>query len=335
MPTVTVVIPLYNKVREVERAVRSVLRQTERDFTLIVVDDGSTDGSVEKVLAIPDGRITVLRQENRGVSSARNRGIAQAQTEFVAFLDADDEWLPDFLSETLALARSHPKALICATAYAMMTPEGDLVRPRLVGIPDNPEGGILRDFFASAYHGDCPLCASNVLVRKEAFVRVGGFPEGEKIGEDWDMWARIALEGQIAYVPRISAVYHLEATNRAMDRLRHTGADTCLVRTLRAALREKRFAYTTEKSLKAFLSEQLVQLARAALVRGDGRRARELLSEAQGYGVIRRHWLRLRMRSYLGARLNRLFDACSEIERRLRRKRRAARKRSLTLPGGR
>ncbi|MGQ9663193.1 MAG: glycosyltransferase family 2 protein [Kiritimatiellia bacterium] len=322
MPRVTVVIPLYNKALEIERAVQSVLRQTEKDFHVVVVDDGSTDDGPERVLSISDSRIELVRQENCGVSVARNRGVARAETEFVAFLDADDEWLPDFLSETLALAKRHPQALLQATAYAMMTPLGRVIKPRLVGIPDRLEGGIIEDLFASAFRGDCPLCASNVLVRKSVFARVGGFPEGEKLGEDWDMWARIALAGSIAYVPKVQVIYHLEATNRAMNRLRHSGADTCLVRTLRQAIREKRFEQTSEKSLKAFLSEQLVQLARAALFYGDGRRARELLCEAEGYGVIRRHWLRMRMRSYLGLRINRLLDSLSQLERQLRLKRR-------------
>lgn len=324
MTSVTVVIPLFNKAAEIERAVHSVLRQTEKDFHLLVVDDGSTDDGPERVLSITDSRIELLRQENRGVSAARNRGIARAETEFVAFLDADDEWLPDFLSETLALAKRHPQALLQATAYAMMTPSGRVIEPRLVGIPDGLEGGIIEDFFASAFRGDCPLCASNVLVRRSVFARVGSFPEGEKLGEDWDMWARIALAGAIAYVPKVQVVYHLEATNRAMNRLRHSGADTCLVRTLRAAIREKRFALAREESIKAFLSEQLVQLARAALIRGDGRRARELLCEAEGYGVIRRHWLRLRLRSYLGARINRFLHTLSQLERTLRQKRRSS-----------
>jgi len=104
----SVIIPLYNKESHIQRAIKSVLAQTYPHFELIIVDDGSTDGSFETASDIQDARIRIIRQENRGVSAARNRGVAEAKYDWVAFLDGDDEWLPDFLMQMYKLCNDFP-----------------------------------------------------------------------------------------------------------------------------------------------------------------------------------------------------------------------------------
>jgi len=117
MPEVSVVIPLYNKAPYIARALASVITQTCQDFEVIVIDDGSTDGGAEIVRRLDDTRIRVIRQENRGVSAARNRGIESARTDFIAFLDADDEWTPTHLEALLRLRDRYPHAGAYGTAY--------------------------------------------------------------------------------------------------------------------------------------------------------------------------------------------------------------------------
>ncbi|MFN3301364.1 MAG: glycosyltransferase family 2 protein, partial [Sediminibacterium sp.] len=102
-PTVSVVIPLYNKGKYIERAISSVLAQTYPPLEIIVVDDGSTDNGPERVLKFNDPRIILIRQENRGPGAARNTGLARAKGKYIAFLDADDEWLPNFLKTGLLM----------------------------------------------------------------------------------------------------------------------------------------------------------------------------------------------------------------------------------------
>ena len=113
----TVVIPLFNKERHIERAVRSVINQTFQDFEIIVVDDGSTDNSVEEVLKIKDNRIKLIKQKNGGVSSARNKGIDESRFEYIAFLDADDAWKPNFLESINGVIEQYPKAGAYCTSY--------------------------------------------------------------------------------------------------------------------------------------------------------------------------------------------------------------------------
>ena len=125
-PRISIVIPLYNKAASVTRSLRSVFAQGCPDVEILVIDDGSTDGGDEVVRGIADRRIRLIRQENRGVSAARNRGIAEAAADWVAFLDADDEWLPGFLETIFGLRSQFPDCDVFATAYFYCLPDGQV-----------------------------------------------------------------------------------------------------------------------------------------------------------------------------------------------------------------
>ncbi|NLB79493.1 MAG: glycosyltransferase family 2 protein, partial [Clostridiaceae bacterium] len=116
-PKVSVVIPLYNKAPYIMRSLRSVLAQSYQNFEIVVVDDGSTDGGGDIVLSVGDPCIRLIRQENGGVSAARNRGIQEAKADLIAFLDADDEWKPSFLELILDMYSNYPDAGLYGTCY--------------------------------------------------------------------------------------------------------------------------------------------------------------------------------------------------------------------------
>ncbi|HID21923.1 MAG TPA: glycosyltransferase [Planctomycetaceae bacterium] len=206
-PAVSVIIPLFQKEETVERAIRSVLSQTVQDFEIVVVNDGSTDDGPEVVRRIGDPRIRLLHQSNQGVSAARNRGIAEARAELIAFLDADDEWLPGFLEAVLGLEEKYPQAGVFATNYYFCDGEGRYSLPRIRGLPKPPWEGILEDYFAVAARSDPPLWTSAVCVRKKAIQSVGGFPTGVASGEDLLTWARLAVRGQVAYSSAPCAIF--------------------------------------------------------------------------------------------------------------------------------
>lgn len=117
-PKITVIVPLYNKVKEVERALRSILSQTISEYELLIIDGGSTDGSLDVIAPyLEDSRVQLLHQKSKGLPAARNEAIAHARGELIAFLDADDEWHPDYLETIVRLYNTYPGAGIYATAY--------------------------------------------------------------------------------------------------------------------------------------------------------------------------------------------------------------------------
>lgn len=214
---VSVVIPLYNKARHIERAVHSVLGQSFRDFEVIVVDDGSTDDGAARVRQITDPRVKLIRQPNAGVSAARNAGIEAATTELIAFLDADDEWLPCFLETVMGLRERHPEAGMYAAAYQYYQ-DNTITSPQFKDCCTLPQGGLLQDYFLAAL-GDPPVSATSVLIPKQVLTEVGNFPAGLKRGEDLQTWARIALRYRVAWSPITCAVYNLAADNRACNEI--------------------------------------------------------------------------------------------------------------------
>ena len=210
-PPISVVMPLYNNAAVVRRAIDSVLRQSVPRFELIIVNDGSTDGGDAIARQTGDGRVRVVDQANKGVSAARNRGIAEAGADLVAFLDADDEWKPDFLETIERLVHGYPDCAVFATHYFYRELDGSTRLPILRKVPQGDWEGILDDYFGVAASSDPPVWSSAVAVRKSALLSVGGFPEGIAIGEDLLTWARMATTYPIAYSTKPGAVFWLRA----------------------------------------------------------------------------------------------------------------------------
>lgn len=206
---ISIVIPLYNKERQVGATLRSVLAQTYQDFEVMVVDDGSTDGSVAVVEAINDQRIRIIRQKNGGVSAARNTGIREAKGEFISFLDADDEWKPVYLATQARLIQTYPECDVFATNYEFKDESGKVTPTILNKLPFDGQEGVLTNYFEVASCSHPPLWTSAVMARKTALESVGGFPDGIKSGEDLLTWARLACRYKIAYSRQALAVYNL------------------------------------------------------------------------------------------------------------------------------
>lgn len=206
---ISVVIPLYNKIATIRRAIETVLAQSYNDYEIIVVDDGSTDGSFTEVAKFRDSRISVITQQNAGVSAARNRGISEARGEYIAFLDADDEWRNDYLATQVRLAAEYPEAAVFATNYKFRKENGVESQTILRNMPFMGEAGILTNYFEVASTSHPPLWTSAVMARRDALLAVGGFPVGIKSGEDLLTWARLAYQNKIAYSRLDKATYNL------------------------------------------------------------------------------------------------------------------------------
>jgi glycosyltransferase involved in cell wall biosynthesis len=193
-PLVSVVIPTYNRAHCVGEAIKSVLDQTYKNFEIIVVDDGSTDNTQE-VLATFGDRIRVIRQENKGVSAARNAGIREARGEWLAFLDSDDLWLPDKLGIQIADLRRYPEAIAHMVdaeiigygtqRITLFDIRGLKEQFRMRPLRKRPLLDVLQtQFFTSSW------CLKTSIVKG-----LGGFREEMRIFEDWDLLTRVAFEG--------------------------------------------------------------------------------------------------------------------------------------------
>ena len=218
---ISVVMPLYNNRSEVTRALQSILHQTTSDFEVVVVNDGSTDGGEKIVRGLKDGRIRVVDQENKGVSAARNRGVVEAKGELIAFLDADDEWKPNFLETIERLHRVFSACTVFATQYVYRELDGSTRHPILQRVPQGEWEGVLENYFDVAAHSDPPLWSSAVAVKKSALLTVGGFPEGIAIGEDLLTWARLAADGKIRVLKETMRSFLVA---RIADRISNTEA---------------------------------------------------------------------------------------------------------------
>lgn len=209
MLDVSVVVPLYDKAPYVARALGSALGQTHAPREIVVVDDGSRDDGpaiVERMGAV-DPRVRLIRQANAGPSAARNRGIAEARGEWIAFLDADDVLLARYLERAARLAAAHPEADVLAAAYREV-PEGhqDDVARSLANEADAPSC-IASDFFRRWQTGAF-FFTSSAIVRKSALDSLApAFPRGERLGEDHDLWFRLVERGPIAWTANVGTLY--------------------------------------------------------------------------------------------------------------------------------
>jgi glycosyltransferase involved in cell wall biosynthesis len=234
---ISVVIPLYNKVAFIERAVRSVLAQTYHQFEIIVVDDGSTDEGPALVRRFAQPHIRLIWQANAGVSAARNSGIVAARSELIAFLDADDEWMPEFLETILRLKDTYPLCSVFGTGYVIRENQRRDQPPIFGSLPRGRWEGVLEDYFALACHSDPPLFSSAVAVRKTAIQSVGGFPVNVLAGEDLLTWARLAARYPVAYTTRpLAAFWHASADDGVPTR--RPAEDDVVGRELRRLLTE-------------------------------------------------------------------------------------------------
>lgn len=238
----SVIIPLYNKAPYVHKALESVLAQTYTDFELIVVDDGSTDESaniVETMLREIKGyRLEVkgqddsiaetnaynlspinyklIRQANAGVAAARNNGVAQANGDYLAFLDADDWWEPTYLERMAQLIEDYPEAGLYASNYVYYKPGKTHVALNI------PTGYI--NYPKAYYESDAmPVTSITAIIPRMVFDNVGDFPVGIKLGEDFLLWAKIALQYKVAFLNEALAWYNndVPVNLRATRNLHH------------------------------------------------------------------------------------------------------------------
>ncbi|MEM8504668.1 MAG: glycosyltransferase [Cyanobacteria bacterium P01_D01_bin.1] len=210
MALVSIIVPVYNGASTIRETLDSVLQQSFDAFELIVIDDGSTDNTLEIVASFDDPRLSVFSYPNAGVATTRNRGVAQASTEYISFIDADDLWTPDKLARQLDALESSSNAAVAYSWTDYIDQSGRFIASdQRVTFSGNAYGELLRrDFLESA---------SNVIIRRKAFLDVGGFDPSLSGAADWDFFLRLAKRYDFVAVPHLGVLYRISNSSMSAN----------------------------------------------------------------------------------------------------------------------
>lgn len=208
MPLISVVVPAYNVEKTIKETIQSILNQTFTDFELIVINDGSTDGTLGVVKTIEDTRLKVFSYENAGLPEARNRGIVRSTGEFITFIDADDLWTADKLELQLEALQKHPEAGLAYSWTSFMDSEGKTFSK---DVPVFFNGNVYPQLLV----GNFINSGSNVMLRRQAIESVGKFDASLKSIEDWEYWLRVAAKWPFVVIPKYQILYRQSPTSMA------------------------------------------------------------------------------------------------------------------------
>lgn len=268
-PKISVVIPCYNAERYIAVTLRSVLSQGWPELEVIVVDDGSTDGSAT-IVENEFPAVTLLRQRNSGVAAARNRGLTHSSGEWIAFIDSDDYWLPGKLQAQWLHLRERPDSRMSYTAWKVWPstapePEAELLCDATRRRSDGPSGWIYTDLLI-----DCVVWTSTVLMHRSLFDEAGTFDPDLRTGEDWDLWLRISRVTPVVRVPHPFALYrsHAGSTTRSLPAQNWQGI--VVARALdRWGLRSPDGSHAVKSDVKYHLARSWSSFGATHLIAGD------------------------------------------------------------------
>ncbi len=222
---VSVVVPTFNAERHLSETLDSVLSQTHQAFEVIVVDDGSTDGTIQ-LLRHRYPEVTLVEQANAGVGAARNRGLAMARGRYICFLDQDDVWFPEKLARQVECLEFRPEVAAVACPYVFWHPPADGSGSCLPPLPPDPGLRLVEGFDGWTYHEfllDCWALTSATMLRTDAVRECGGFDVALPYAEDWDLWLRVARRHPFVLLSWPPVLYrqHVEQGSRSIRRIDH------------------------------------------------------------------------------------------------------------------
>jgi len=215
MATVSIIVPTFNDQRYVSDALKSIFSQSYTDYEIIVVDGGSTDGTLE-VLKQQEGKITFFRQQGKGVSQAKNEAIGRSKGEYITFLDADDLWYPDKLKIQVDFLNAHPEYGFCSSDVDFFNKKGIMVKGAISQEKKPRSGNVFDELLSNNF-----ISSATIFLRRECFDKAGVFNEKNFYAEDTDMWLRIAKYFQLGYIPRVLSKYRVHALARTQQFDKH------------------------------------------------------------------------------------------------------------------
>jgi len=292
---ISIVMPLYNKSQFIERAILSVLKQSYKNFELLVIDDGSTDGGGDLVKEIPDPRIRLFRQENSGVSAARNRGIEKANSEFIVFLDADDEWKTEQLFIFYQLIYQFPDCSFFAQSYVYIHNGSNIIPSSLRKFPINWTG-YLDNYLDLAVEFP-PFFTSSVCIRKDLLIKADGFPEGINIAEDLSLWLKLFFMTRFCFCHSLNSFYYFgESNNLSLTKRIQFGH---FERLLEKYLSQPGISKTHRNKLFEYYTSRLLYICSQNLLYDNRQYCQSLLNKCKETQRFKARWKRLYLFSYL------------------------------------
>jgi glycosyltransferase involved in cell wall biosynthesis len=279
-PEISVVIPAYNAGRFINRTIDSVLAQTYKNFELIVVDDGSTDNTAQLVKSY-GSKVRYIYKSNAGDGPARSTGIKAAEGNWLAFLDHDDEWLPEKLESQMALLSANPDLRWCGTNRY----QSDGQRCAVVGDEHKIDKALdgrnhFDNYFSAITEGGCEVITSTLMIRKDVFSEVGVFDGYWKRCADQDMWWRITYKfPRIGYISKPLAIVHLEAPTMATVKLSLQDKRGEQIRELVSRHLELAKAANMSEQFRPLAAKVLREALKSMLYRGFGSDARKTVSQ--------------------------------------------------------
>lgn len=285
MPFFTVVIPLYNKEKYIASTLNSVMAQMFTDFEVLIIDDHSTDSSLQIARKYVSDSISVVQhQANQGLSAARNTGIKKARSKYVAFLDSDDLWNPDFLEQMHTLINRFPEAGIFGSAYEEIYDGISLEVDKNV---QSKQGKmtLISDFFLANAHQPI-FCYSSVVIKREVFDEIGFFDERITLGEDVDFNIRAGQKYSVAYLNQVCAGYIIFSENQITT--------SSISSKMVTDFNKYELAAATNSSLKLYLDVNRYFLAMRYKLYGDSAKSKALVSEINLQNLTQRQILLLK-----------------------------------------
>lgn len=216
-PKISVIIPVFNGEKTIENTIKSVLSQTVTDFELIIINDGSTDGTLEIIQNLTDARLKVFSYPHANQATSRNRGLEKATSEYIAFLDADDLWTPDKLESQMDALERCPNAAL-AYSWTNCIDESDQFLHS--GTRANFSGNVYQNLLLADFISN----GSNALVRKRALDEVGNFNVLLPSAEDWDLWLRLASRYPFVVVPKPQVLYRQSCRSSSSNLVKQESA---------------------------------------------------------------------------------------------------------------